>query len=241
MVDKRDSPYGTCFLTGAMSLSKVHDNVASDYLLPLRCGATGTLSLIGSAPGRQRESLFYGKVLSPRKHDEGGARSTVHIRQATMRDIDDIMRIYDSARQTMRANGNYAQWVNGYPKREMIEDDIARRVSYVIDGDDGRPHVVFMFSVEDDPTYALIEDGAWMDDEPYGVVHRIGSDGTIPGALAKAIDFCSAIIGNLRIDTHADNAIMHHVLAKAGFERCGTIYCSDGSPRVAYQLSLGSS
>ena len=158
-----------------------------------------------------------------------------------MRDIDEIMRIYDTARQTMRASGNQAQWVNGYPKREMIEDDIARRVSYVMLGDDGKPHAVFMFSVEDDPTYALIEDGTWIDDEPYGVVHRIGSDGVIPGVLAKAVAFCSSIIGNLRIDTHADNVIMHHVLAKVGFKRCGTIYCQDGSPRVAYQLRVNAS
>ena len=158
------------------------------------------------------------------------------IRQATTRDLDDIMRIYDVARKTMRESGNYAQWVDGYPKREMIEDDIVRRVSYVATGDDGTPHAVFMFSVEDDPTYSLIEDGEWLDDEPYGVIHRIGSDGTQHGVLGQIIDYCTNIIGNIRIDTHADNVIMHHILQKRGFERCGTIYCQDGSPRVAYQL-----
>ena len=157
------------------------------------------------------------------------------IRQATTRDIDEIMRIYDAARETMRASGNHSQWVDGYPKREMVEDDIARRVSYVIEGDDGIPHAVFMFSVEDDPTYALIEDGDWLDDEPYGVIHRIGSDGQLRGVLGLAVDYCTNVIGSIRIDTHADNAIMHHVLEKRGFERCGTIYCHDGSPRVAYQ------
>ena len=147
------------------------------------------------------------------------------------------MEIYDIARQTMRASGNHSQWVDGYPKREMIEDDIARRVSYVIEGDDGTACGVFMFSVEDDPTYALIEDGTWLDDEPYGVIHRIGSDGTQRGVLATTVDYCTGIIGNIRIDTHADNAIMQHVLKKLGFEQCGTVYCHDGSPRVAYQLN----
>ena len=160
----------------------------------------------------------------------------MYIRLATIDDIDEIMRIYDTARETMRASGNRSQWVNGYPKREMIEDDIARRVSYVIEGDDGTPHAVFMFSVGQDPTYTLIEDGNWLDDEPYGVVHRIGSDGVIPRVLAKTVDYCLGIVDNIRIDTHADNVIMHHVLAKNGFERCGTIFCHDGSPRVAYQL-----
>ena len=158
------------------------------------------------------------------------------IRLASTHDIDDILQIYDAARATMRASGNHVQWVNGYPKREMVEDDIARRVSYVVEGDDGQPHAVFMFAVEDDPTYALIEDGDWLDNEPYGVVHRIGSDGYLHGVLPAVIDYCTAIIGNIRIDTHADNVIMHHILDKCGFERCGTIYCQDGSPRVAYQL-----
>lgn len=160
----------------------------------------------------------------------------MNVRLAANSDLDEIMRIYDKARETMRASGNLSQWVNGYPTREMIEDDIARRVSYIIEGDDGQPHAVFMFSVEEDPTYALIEDGTWLDDEPYGVIHRIGSDGELHGVIPAALKYCTNIIGNIRIDTHADNVIMHHVLGKCGFERCGTIYCHDGSPRVAYQF-----
>ena len=136
----------------------------------------------------------------------------------------------------MRASGNRSQWINGYPTRETVEDDIAHRVSYVIEGDDGKPHAVFMFSVEEDPTYTIIENGRWLDDEPYGVIHRIGSDGTLHGVISIALEYCTNVIGNIRIDTHADNAIMHHVLGKCGFERCGTIYCHDGSPRVAYQF-----
>ena len=158
------------------------------------------------------------------------------IRQAAAEDLDDIMRIYDVARATMRASGNQAQWVNGYPQRAMLEDDIARHVCYVVEGDDGTPHAVFMFAAEEDPTYAQIEDGAWLDEGPYGVVHRIGSDGRIAGVLSLAVDYCLQEVDSIRMDTHADNAIMQHVLAKKGFKRCGTIYCHDGSPRVAYQL-----
>ena len=158
------------------------------------------------------------------------------VRQATIEDLDEIMRIYDAARQTMRANGNTSQWINGYPQRELIEDDTARGACYVIEGDDETPHAVFMFAVEDDPTYAVIQDGEWLDNEPYGVVHRIGSDGTVSGVLSCAVDHCLKTIGNLRIDTHADNSIMRHVLEKKGFVHCGTIFCHDGTPRVAYQL-----
>lgn len=174
------------------------------------------------------------------------------IRNATLNDIDDIMRIYDSARQTMRDNGNFAQWVNGYPSRALIEDDIARGECFVMCADDGNgtgagseacsdsaeaPHAVFMFALGDDPTYHVIEGGAWLNDEPYGVIHRIASDGVLKGVIPAAVAFGKGHVANLRIDTHEDNSIMRHVLGKAGFVECGTIYCADGTPRIAFHLA----
>ena len=38
----------------------------------------------------------------------------------------------------------------------------------------------------------------------------------------------------IRIDTHADNVIMHHLLRKYGFAMCGVIRLADGAPRTAY-------
>ena len=46
------------------------------------------------------------------------------IRLATTRDLDDILRVYDKARQFMRTSGNMRQWVNGYPQRDLLEADI---------------------------------------------------------------------------------------------------------------------
>ncbi len=157
------------------------------------------------------------------------------VRPATPSELDDVMRIYDIARQAMRDAGNTAQWINGYPSRELIESDIERGACYVLE-DDGALHGVFMFAVEADPTYAHIEDGAWPNDEPYGVIHRIGSAGTRRGILQAAVDFGLTQISNLRIDTHADNIPMQRALAKVGFRPCGTIYCQDGTPRIAFQL-----
>lgn len=158
------------------------------------------------------------------------------IRRATSADLPAIMRIYDIARQTMRDNGNFAQWVNGYPRRELVEDDIDRGESYVITGNDDKPHAVFMFAIGDDPTYRIIEDGNWLNDEPYGVIHRIGSDGQVKGVMGAATRFALECIADVRIDTHADNAPMQRALTNAGFQRCGTIYCEDGTPRIAYHL-----
>lgn len=158
------------------------------------------------------------------------------VRSAAEADLDDIMRIYDAARQTMRERGNHAQWVNGYPQRSLIAGDIERGESFVVEGDDGCAHGAFMFAIGEDPTYRIIEDGNWLNDEPYGVIHRIGSDGRVRGVMGAATRFALERIDDVRVDTHADNDAMQHALAKEGFERCGRIYCEDGTPRIAFHL-----
>ena len=160
----------------------------------------------------------------------------MQIRKASISDIDTIMDIYEAGRALMRAAGNPNQWVNGYPSRELIEGDIACGNCYVIEDESGILHGVFAFIVGDDPTYSVIEDGSWLNDEPYGTIHRIASDGTMRGILAAAVGFALDQTGNVRVDTHEDNKPMQGALAKAGFKRCGIIYCVDGTPRIAYQL-----
>lgn len=35
----------------------------------------------------------------------------------------------------------------------------------------------FCFIVGEDPTYAVIDNGKWLNDAPYGVIHRMASNG----------------------------------------------------------------
>ena len=136
----------------------------------------------------------------------------------------------------MTQTGNPIQWGDGYPKEELIREDIAKGISYVAEFD-GRIETVFMYYKGEEPDYRVIEGGSWKNDEPYGVIHRIASRGEIKGAGSKCLQWGFEQCGNLRIDTHDDNIVMQHVLEKNGFERCGRIYLSDGSPRIAYQKS----
>lgn len=145
------------------------------------------------------------------------------------------MACYDAAKQIMRASGNLKQWVNGYPSRRLVAEDIDRGVSYVGVDDGGEIVMAFAFIIGEDPTYSVIEDGRWLNSLPYGTIHRLGSNGTHHGILKACVDFCRKSIGNLRLDTHADNLIMQRAAAKLGFRRCGIIYCDDGTPRIAYQ------
>ena len=85
-----------------------------------------------------------------------------------------------------------------------------------------------------EPTYARIE-GAWLTDEPYGVIHRMASYPDVHGVFDAVIDFASAHYPHLRIDTHRDNRIMRHLIEKHGFTYCGIIWLEDGTERLAYE------
>lgn len=159
----------------------------------------------------------------------------IRIRKGTPADMDALMACYDIARRYMRASGNHSQWINGYPSRELIAADIAAGVSYVGVDDEGEIAMAFAFIVGDDPTYSVIENGQWLNSLPYGTIHRLASSGRHHGVLRTCVDFCTLQTGNIRLDTHADNAVMQRAAENLGFKRCGIIYCMDGSPRIAYQ------
>ena len=163
---------------------------------------------------------------------------TMYIRPAKPEDMDRIMEICDAARSFMRKNGNHTQWINGYPSRQQMAQDRQNGNSYVWAEIDSRGNEilrgVFTFILGEDPTYTVIEGGTWRNAEPYGTIHRMGSDGTRSGFFRQALQFCLEQTDNIRIDTHADNLVMQHLAEREGFIRCGTIYVADGSPRIAY-------
>ncbi len=106
------------------------------------------------------------------------------IRHTQERDIPRIMEIYARARQFMAEHGNPNQWgPNNWPPESLIRQDLDRGLSYVCESDDGRVIGTFFytFGADVEPTYAQIDDGQWLDDSPYGAVHRIASDGSEPG------------------------------------------------------------
>ena len=155
------------------------------------------------------------------------------IQKANMTQLPRILEIYENARDFMARSGNPDQWGRAYPPEEMIRQDILDGKSYVnLDGN--RICAVFYFAVEADPTYGYIE-GAWCNDEPYGVIHRIAVDGSGKGVAAECFAFAAQHCDNIRIDTHEKNIPMQRCLAKNGFARCGIIYLEDGDPRIAYQ------
>lgn len=158
------------------------------------------------------------------------------IRKSRLEDMPAIMDIFEAARAFMRKHGNHSQWINGYPSEAVILADIQKGNSYVITTGEGKVVGTFAFIVGDDPTYSYIE-GEWLNDRPYGTIHRIASAGTTRGIADRCLEYCCSQIDNIRIDTHADNTVMINWVTRAGFRHCGTIYIADGTPRLAFHLT----
>ena len=155
------------------------------------------------------------------------------IQKAILSQLSQIMAIYETARDFMARSGNPDQWGTAYPAEDMIRQDILDGKCYV-NLEDEQILAVFYFAVEEDPTYRYIE-GSWLNDEPYGVIHRIAVGESGRGVAAACFDFAAQHCDNIRIDTHEKNIPMQRCLAKHGFARCGIIYLEDGDPRIAYQ------
>lgn len=162
----------------------------------------------------------------------------MQIQLATPKDVDQILNIIDQARTIMRENGNLTQWSNGYPSSEIILEDIHNGHGYIcVNEQEIVGYFCLMIGDNPDANYNFIE-GNWLNDKPYGVIHRLASGRKVKGIAQKAFEFAFEKISNIRVDTHHDNLPMQNFLKKIGFDYCGIIYVSDGSPRDAFQKEI---
>ena len=73
-------------------------------------------------------------------------------------------------------HGNPTQWPAGYPGAARLTAEIDRGVCHVVTGV-GEIQAVFCLIPGDEPTYRIMEDGAWPEDLPYATIHRMASAG----------------------------------------------------------------
>ena len=162
----------------------------------------------------------------------------MEIRHSTEDDLGQIMKIYEYARWFMSEHANPNHWgPTNWPPEELIRSDIADGSSYVCICEERIVGTFFYKQGKDiDPTYHSIENGAWMDDGPYGVIHRLAGDGTVKGIGKFCIEWAFKQCGHLRMDTHGENYVMQNLLKKSGFHYCGIVHVEEDScPRLAYE------
>lgn len=160
------------------------------------------------------------------------------IRKAIDSDLLEIKKIVAKARDIMKSSGNINQWVDGYPSIDVLLADVRSGNAYLLFRED---KAIAYFAMIDgpDPTYNFIAEGNWLNNDSYGVLHRIASNGEAKGVFKEILIYASEHYSNIRIDTHHDNKIMQRLLEKNEFVYCGIIFLTNGSPRLAYQRIKG--
>lgn len=159
----------------------------------------------------------------------------MHIRSSTLEDMENILALYAGARVFMKENGNPGQWGERYPPKELVKEDICSGCSYVCLDGCGEIAGVFFFRVGEDSSYQKIFQGGWLNEKPYGVIHRIAVSSRQKGVASFCLQWCFKQCGNVRVDTHRKNVPMQRLLEKNGFQYCGVIFLENGGERIAYQ------
>ena len=168
------------------------------------------------------------------------------VRPVRPEEAERVGEIFDEARGTIAALG-IDQWQNGYPDRRIALEDAEAGRSFAVTPD-GDPHFiagVFTLVPDGEPTYDVIEDGAWLtgnENRRYMTVHRIAVDLRYrgSGAASRLMAFAEerasdAGLLSVRVDTHEGNAVMRRMLEKNGYTPCGIIHLTDGARRIAYE------
>ncbi|MFD1432985.1 GNAT family N-acetyltransferase [Lacticaseibacillus yichunensis] len=168
----------------------------------------------------------------------------IFVRPGKTDDIPAIMGIISDARAFLHEQG-INQWQGTYPDQAAVEQDIAAGTNRVLVS---AGVVLGTASLIEgpDPFYKRIDGDGWLGEDPYMMIHRFAVSSQIRGQhLSKFL--MSNLISmayakgyrDLRIDTHAQNTIMQHVITSNGYQFRGIVYLDEPVPeRNAYQLRL---
>ena len=127
-------------------------------------------------------------------------KKLMNFRKSTFNDVDRILEIIEKAKIELKKLG-LDQWQNGYPNREVIENDVKNRISYVLEEisekDDKSKNQsskkiigTIVLSPKKEEPYSKIE-GKWITNDDYIVIHRLAVDSEIKnkGIATKILEF----------------------------------------------------
>ncbi len=178
------------------------------------------------------------------------------MRPATVDDVPAIVATLEAGRALLAADG-IDQWQDGAgPDVDLVTSDVARgwgRVFLI----GGQVAATAALIDEPEPAYDQVVEGAWQTSgdaatpagatSPYATIHRVAVAPAFRGKhvaqrfYARLIEEARARgFAEIRVDTHADNVRMQHVIASAGFTRACTVLIGNNPKdlRWAYQLFL---
>lgn len=168
----------------------------------------------------------------------------IHLRKATLSDVDRVMDIMDQAKELMKQEGR-CQWDKSYPAAEHIKSDIEKGYGYVLcEGAHIAAYAAVVFDGE--PSYKVI-DGKWLTNGTFVVAHRmaVAREMRRKGIAAQFIKQIEALsiskgVYSFKVDTNHDNKYMLKIFESLGFTYCGIITLERGGQRLAYEKILNS-
>ncbi len=167
--------------------------------------------------------------------------NAIKFRPAQMSDKDIIWEIIRQSIERRRIDGS-AQWQNGYPNEQTIENDISRNFGFVLTVN-GEIAVYVALIFNDEPAYSTI-DGAWLTTAEFAVIHRVAVSEKFAGkGMVKKLfdvieDFVkSQNVQSIKVDTNYDNLAMLKILDHKGYTYCGEVFLAGGI-RKAFEKVL---
>ena len=164
-----------------------------------------------------------------------------NFRKATGIEIPKIWEIIQQA-IVRRKNDESQQWQDGYPNENVIEQDIAKGIGYVLTDDETIVGYTAIL-INDEPAYNDLK-GNWLTNGDFVVVHRLAiSEEYIGKGLAQKIFLCTEYIAtennifSIKVDTNFDNIPMLKIFEKLGYTYCGEVSFR-GSARKAFEKEL---
>lgn len=162
------------------------------------------------------------------------------LRKTMFGDIKQVMEIIEQGKSYLKSNG-VDQWQNGYPNEAVIREDIGNGYGYVL-ADERNVVGTVALSFDGEPWYDDIQDGQWLTNGRFLVIHRLAVSRTARGtALASELikhaeKLClERGVRSIKIDTHEDNIVMQRFVKKNGFKYCGTVILGSEGKRLAFE------
>lgn len=165
-----------------------------------------------------------------------------YLRKVKANELDRVIEIIEEAKTVLRGRG-VNLWQNSYPDQQTLKSDIKRGIAYFLIKDNQIAGVAAL-ETQGEASYDKLENGQWspQSQKHYAIFHRVAiakghqGEGLASIFIQHLLSVAAALdIQDIRIDTHADNLAMRHVIEKNGFTYCGNINNAQQLPLVAYQ------
>ena len=162
-------------------------------------------------------------------------------RKATLEDLDQVMEAVEYSRFLLKEQGN-GQWQDGYPNKDDFINDINNGRLFVTYEDDPNEIVGVCALTYREEDYHHLYEGKWLTDLPYMVMHRVAIKKKYQGKgygkkLFEVFIEQAKLEGyhSLRIDTHAGNLVMRHIIEEFGFVYCGKAILTPNKDRMVFE------